>query len=617
MPVNGQFDVFGKLNNIFNSASQRTTAAIATDARVSQAAAATQQVNATPPNPQAPPPAAQAATKNNPTFAGLCEALNEHQQQLVREGKYELADVYEIQFATANMANATVRKPGNSDYGQAPLQAPTANGQQLNPASNSVNNDARAAPVLAGSQIVWFIDKVMRNSSYISDQQLYVTDQVTGKSTPTSNNANGQTAWFKISASATPLPGYDNKRKDHAYKITYIVSPYAINQMQSEYFPQSKFRGLHKAYNYWFTGQNTAVLDFQQEYNLLYRQVLSGQNIPISANAIEDPLNPTRKTFMAASAQNDQGATGGANEPVANAADYLFSPGDQSTVKLRIVGDPAWIQQGEIVGLTAQSFNFGPFNADGGINYDSQQILFSVSFNKPVDYNFATGIAEVNGNSVSSGSGTSSRQARQTFNYQAVKVRSTFSRGRFEQELEGRLLTNQVTNISNAPAPQGSVTVSAAPELPIATETGATTNPGAVVAPGTTGVNDLGIARSGLRSATPDGRNTNATTVSPTPVQNDTVVPVSDNQPAPAKYPIPPPTSAGEVLVADNFNNANGTGLTTSVNPNTINTQQVVAPQKAGTLLADGTTVPSDSNVPGLNPEGISINTAQIISRET
>jgi hypothetical protein len=88
----------------------------------------------------------------------------------------------------------------------------------------------------------------MRNSTYITDQQLADID-AEGKATPNGKPTTGQTAWYKISVQATQL-GYDKKRHDHAYKMKFVISPYAINTMQSEFFPNSRFRGAHKRYNY-------------------------------------------------------------------------------------------------------------------------------------------------------------------------------------------------------------------------------------------------------------------------------------------------------------------------------------------------------------------------------
>jgi hypothetical protein len=533
-----------------------------------QTAATASDANAAPPN-------ASAATKKNPMFTGLCEALNTHQQTLVKEGKYEIADIYEIEFAPASLANSKVKKPGNTDFDATPNQAPSANGQQLNPATQSVKTTARSEPVLAGTQIIQFIDKVMRNSSYMSDQMLYITDEVTGKQKPSTNSANGQVAWYKVSITATPLPGFDNKRKDHAYKMKYTISPYAINQMQSEYFPKARFRGLHKLYNYWFTGQNNAVLDFQQEYNNLYRLVISGANVPILNAQTSDPRNPTKKVYMPSSAQSDQGARNGANEPVANAADYLYSPSDQAKIKLKIVGDPAWLQQGEVTtGISAKTFNFSPFNADGGINYDSQEVVFAIQFNRPTDYNFGTGVMDVTANNVTGTPAvgvTSGSQPQESFTYTAIKVKNSFAKGRFEQELEGRLLVEYYDNLkqagNTAPATPSQAVSSAA--LPNTSSPGTATPTGTIAA----GTSD-NTTRQALRSQGSDGATTNYST--PTPVQNDQTTPVSDSviAPTPGAQPV---TSNGEIVGA-----ATSAPLTAGTLALQAQIQNVAAAEQAG-----------------------------------
>ena len=530
------------------NAATTTTGRGGSAASVSQATA--DAANA---NTQAAPPNATAAAKNSPTFTGLCEALNTYQQNKVTAGTYEVADSYSIEFAPAALGDSKVKKPGNTDFDATPNQASNANGQDLNPATNSVDTTARTEPVLAGTQIIQFIDKVMRNSTYMSDQLLYITDEVTGKQVPSTNSKNGQTAWYKVSVSATPL-AWDNKRRDHAYRMKYTISPYAINQMQSEYFPQARFRGLHKNYNYWFTGQNTEVLDFQQDYNNLYRLVISGSNVPILNAQTSDSRNITRRTAMAASAQSDQGAKKGANEPVANAADYLYSPSDQAKIKLRIAGDPAWMQQGEATsGVSAKTFNFSPFNPDGGINYDSQEVVFAINWNRPTDYNYSTGITDVNANNVTGtpalGVATGS-QPQESFTYTAIKVKNTFAKGRFEQEVEGRLLVEYYDSLKSssaqATAPGTANQANSNAALPNTSTTAAADATQNAVTGGAGTAADT--TRQATRALAADGVTSTAT--SPTPAQNNTIIPVNDN----SQLPMPPagaPTSNGTVVYAD------------------------------------------------------------------
>jgi hypothetical protein len=90
------------------------------------------------------------------------------------------------------------------------------------------------------------------------------------------------------------------------------------------------------------------------------------------------------------------------------------------------------MQQGEVsTGVDAQTFDYKPFNPDGTINYDSQQVTFTVSFNRPTDYDFSTGIMNVN---------SAASAPKETFAYIATFCKNTFSKGQFTQELSGSLL---------------------------------------------------------------------------------------------------------------------------------------------------------------------------------
>jgi hypothetical protein len=149
---------------------------------------------------------------------------------------------------------------------------------------------------------------------------------------------------------------------------------------------------LQKNYDYWFTGNNTAILNYEQQINALFYQVLSG-DLPAVRSSETNPYNLYKRSFQSKSGQSDQYASGSANEPAANLADFLYSPDDFASIDLKIIGDPAWIPQGEAAGgITANNFSFATFNSDDGINFDAQEIAFSVTFNQPEDYNIDTGL---------------------------------------------------------------------------------------------------------------------------------------------------------------------------------------------------------------------------------
>ena len=401
--------------------------------QVSNAGAGRGFVNPSFVDPSLSPPKAPAAqARANAVYSSLVDALNQNQAKLVQDRKQEIADRYVIEFAPPDLAASGLKKPGEVNSDNTAMQNNNTAASVLNPSTNFIDYNSQGWQVVAGTQIVQLIDQIMRSSTYISNQQSTVIDaDGQSKANPSST---ASTAWYKISVEATPL-GYDHIRHDFAYQLRYVISPYAINQAASQYFPDSRYRGSHKSYNYWFTGLNTQILDFAQEYNNLYRIVISGIGADLKQNVTSDFRDQFRRTYLPTSAVQTQGGNPDyVSEPGSNLADFLYSPSDQAKCRLKIVGDPAWLQQGEIasgIGSVGQ-FDFRPFNSDGSINYDSQQVVFDISWNRPSDYNLSTGTMDIQNNKYG--------QPLENVTYTAIKCKSTFNRGRFEQEIDGRAL---------------------------------------------------------------------------------------------------------------------------------------------------------------------------------
>ena len=381
--------------------------------------------------------AAPVAGKQN-IFVGLSTSLNEYQQILVKQKKREIADEYSIVFEPTTIGGSQVKRPGAQDISTAPMQTPDS-AAKIDNKINIVSKVGRTWPVKAGTQIIKVIDDVMRNSSYITEQQnveiTTATDPATGVQTQKINPraGTGNMQWYKISIAVTQL-GYDNIIRDHAFRMSFIVTPYAIAQMTSQYFPDSRYRGVHKAYRYWFTGENTQILSYEQNYNNAYRLFLSGIGPDAQQRVTTDFRDQNRYIYMPTSPDQATGAKNYANEPGNNGASFLYDPSSLSTVRMRIVGDPAWLQQGEVAtGVTARTFDFKPFNPDGSINYDSQAVMFNVAFNTPTDYDLSTGIMDVN-------APIRGRSPQELYTFTAIQCKSIFSKGKFEQELEGKLL---------------------------------------------------------------------------------------------------------------------------------------------------------------------------------
>jgi len=419
------------------------------------------QTTVTPTPP--PPPKANAINSPRATIRqGLMAALNQHQQQLVSAGDIEYPDEYSIEFVGAGnspsaIEQARLRPPGGLNKAATSMAVPQTAADAKLGSKQSMDPNSRTQSATAGMQVVQFLDQVLRNSTYLKDQQLIQIDENTQQEfyngTPAQN-----VAWFKISLDAVAkLDQWDSKRNQYAYRIKYIISPYRIADLQSKYFPTPKFTGVQKEYKYWFTGENTSVLAYEENINGLYYLTLSGANLNLNASYNDNQSGEqVQYNFQSASTESSQGADGKVNEPVANAAEYLFQPGSLKEANVTIVGDPAWLQQGEgSLGQSTANWNFGSFLPDGTLNFDGGQILFRIAFNAPADYDYSTGVVNpglATTNNPGPAQGAPNGPAQINRVYLAKEVVSTFSKGRFTQLLKGSLLLKQSTADNRAAA---------------------------------------------------------------------------------------------------------------------------------------------------------------------
>jgi len=370
----------------------------------------------------------------------LIEALNAEERLLVKKQTHEHANVYKIEFEDGSgIGDASVITTADTTDLESTNMSLTQQAQQ-----NLLNNKGFYNPktkrfsIQAGTSIVQAIDMLIRTSTYISDQQNIKFDEKTGKVSKKDKSPE-VLQWFKIRTQVKILE-YDNKRNDYAYEIKYVVSRYQINNLRSPYFGPAKYRGEHKEYNYWFTGENTEVLDFRQEYNYLYYQTMGADTgvAQLQNNAREIQ----KRYYQRNSNESNQGGKNRVAEGAANAASILYSPSDQANVSLTIIGDPDWIAQSELFySPDSVGVGLGPFMSDGSINYDASEVLFAVNYNTPVDYNLSTGLADTGtknlGRDLASGIPGKSNIS---LVYRANTITTYLSNGVFKQHLEGTLM---------------------------------------------------------------------------------------------------------------------------------------------------------------------------------
>ena len=100
------------------------------------------------------------------------------------------------------------------------------------------------------------------------------------------------------------------------------------------------------------------------------------------------------------------------------------------------------------VSSNSKNFNFNPFEPDGTINYDAQQIVFDIQYNTPVDYDAeGTGLANPNVDTA----------PQAIYTYITKTVKSRFSKGKFEQDIDGVLFQDPFSVKASSGAGGGTI----------------------------------------------------------------------------------------------------------------------------------------------------------------
>lgn len=375
---------------------------------------------------------------------GLMAALNAQQEQLRKDEKYDFANKYAIEFEpgegldTAEMGAFRTSQVARSG---------TAAGMSTGAATQAGTGTAKAISKVhtlstnAGMKITKFIDLAIRSSDYMSKQYKKVNDANKDKSTehrPTASNK--PLNWFKVRPRVKVID-FDHKRQAWAYEITYVVTVYPVASVETNDFTSERCFKPHKEYDFWFTGNNTEVLEFKQDFNSFYFTTFDAKHK-------ENPkLNPSvqtniraQRTFrpVSSEAQTGENLT---DEQAANAASILYAPQDIANCEIDILGDPDWLAQSELF----YAANANPGEAvlnDGSINYDKSEVYFTVNFNTVVDYDLDTGLADVTQKNVTENLDGShpGGVSQYAFIYRANTITSQLAKGKFTQKLLGTLV---------------------------------------------------------------------------------------------------------------------------------------------------------------------------------
>ena len=350
----------------------------------------------------------------------------------------------EYKFRVADeIANATINHESLFDALNSPIPKESSGNNRaqadeyVRGLSSNVSLDTKTQvfKINAGTDLIKLINIVIMHSSYMDDN---IVDNLTSGS--------GGLNWFKVRPVILEPKSFDALEGRYKYKFSFNIEPQTIHYHDFPWAKQSipDGDGVHKVYNYIFSGENTDVLNFHLRFNTSFLQVMTAK-VGNNSGAPKDP-NSTFVSQVLQVPESVEGQTISSKSDIKRTkAKDLFTSVmhdgvDMVNLELDIVGDPAYLPTSDAYWQDKSRSGELYTNAympDGTINYDMGPPYIQVNLKTPTDYNEQTGLADPSKLTNSSFSGQ----------YRVTSVSSSFSGGLFTQRLYG-FRTRVQANIS-------------------------------------------------------------------------------------------------------------------------------------------------------------------------
>ena len=372
----------------------------------------------------------------------------------------EIANAKVVEPTKANPNNVAIQTDGSLPEEQASSAANTSAGSKNNISNPNAPKAAGADftrsifNINAGTSIITVLNNIIINSTFITDQlansetKPNQVNSATGIKKATGGKQNVK--WFKITTKVE-LKGYDSGRGYSAKKLTYFVKAYTHYNVSSPDAPKSQPVGSVKNYDYIYTGKNNDIIDFNIEFNYLYNTLAvsdRSKQLALTTNPQAGSVNQTSgnapiihnfnvtPTQMNIQSGHQTVLTGGYEETsgkqqAAVLAENIYtgSAGDMLNCQIKILGDPQFIKQDEILFPPNKIPQKGSQFVDkpgGSLAMDSGEIFCKITFKTPIDINETTGLLKHD------------NKWKETYfsgMYKIMKVSSEFRQGKFTQDL--------------------------------------------------------------------------------------------------------------------------------------------------------------------------------------
>lgn len=247
-------------------------------------------------------------------------------------------------------------------------------------------------------------------------------------------------SWYNCHPQITEIK-WDDLTKDWAYKISYLIQKYETPIVDSPMITSTKaYPGPHKRYDYWFTGENTEIIRYEQTMdNAYYNTVVSAGDAASgsASNAIGGANSSTPAQPGMQSPQPRIGSTGYGIEAQNSYITALYDYKAYATAKINILGDPDFFATDPV--YSEEVIYNKVYGADGfSLNANGGQVFIEIDFKEAVDYTSQTGTLKINDSILfwkNQGPANKSKKIK-GISYLLTTVTSTFNSGSFTQLLE-------------------------------------------------------------------------------------------------------------------------------------------------------------------------------------
>ena len=314
----------------------------------------------------------------------------------------------------------------------------------------------------AGTTVNEIINSIIPNSEFFLKQ---VKDPSKDSKTPVEDGAASDATvqdqaktlkMWKIIPSIK-LGEFDSERNVWGKMITFYVKKYDYYQQRDPRLPKSPPPKALKRYDYFYTGKNSSVINFDIDFNALYFTAtqVDRSNTESTAGPQARPESSDNDGVTSVGGKSGFGsgerkvntgsqmqtAVGGANNrsETQNAQSalqsvYTSAAGDMINLKLQIIGDPHFIKQDDLflqpdmTDIVSGQGSVFVSPSIHSLSMDTGEIYCYVTFKTPSDFNDATGMYDLDNTN-------KYRTSEFSGYYKVITVESEFRSGKFVQTL--------------------------------------------------------------------------------------------------------------------------------------------------------------------------------------